>query len=48
MFTSEGERFELRHVAHSRDIFASEIPQAIRFIKGKKGIYGMADVLGLK
>ncbi|MFH0863137.1 MAG: 4-hydroxy-tetrahydrodipicolinate reductase [Candidatus Altiarchaeota archaeon] len=48
MFTSEGERFELRHVAHSRDSFASGIPAAIRFVDGKEDIYDMADVLGLK
>jgi len=47
MFTTLGERFEVRHVAHSRDSFASGIPQAIKFIKGKKGLYDMADVLGL-
>jgi len=48
MFTTEGERFEVRHVAHSRESFASGIPQAIRFIKGRKGVFGMEDVLGLK
>jgi 4-hydroxy-tetrahydrodipicolinate reductase len=48
MFTTLGERFELKHIAHSRDSFASGIPQAIRFIHGKKGIYDMGDVLGLK
>lgn len=48
MFTSEGERFEVRHIAHSRDSFASGIPAAVKFIKGKKGIFGMEDVLGLK
>jgi len=48
MFTTLGERFELRHVAHSRDSFASGIPAAIRFVKGRKGIYDMGDVLGLR
>jgi 4-hydroxy-tetrahydrodipicolinate reductase len=47
-FTTEGERFELRHMAHNRDSLASGIPAAIRFIKGKKGIYDMGDVLGLR
>jgi 4-hydroxy-tetrahydrodipicolinate reductase len=48
MFSTLGERFEVRHVAHSRESFASGIPSAIRFVNGKKGIYDMADVLGLK
>jgi 4-hydroxy-tetrahydrodipicolinate reductase len=48
MFTTEGERFEVRHVAQSRDSFASGIPAAVRFIRGKKGVYDMGDVLGLK
>jgi 4-hydroxy-tetrahydrodipicolinate reductase len=48
MFTTLGERFEVRHVAHSRDSLASGIPAALRFIRGKKGIYDMADVLGLR
>ncbi len=48
LFTTEGERFELRHVAHTRDSFASGVPSAIRFIKGRKGVYDMGDALGLK
>ncbi|MFH1054598.1 MAG: 4-hydroxy-tetrahydrodipicolinate reductase [Candidatus Altiarchaeota archaeon] len=48
MFSTIGERFEVRHVAHSRDSFSSGIPSAVRFIKGRKGFYDMADVLGLR
>jgi 4-hydroxy-tetrahydrodipicolinate reductase len=48
MFATQGERFELRHVAHSRASLASGIPAAITFINGKKGIYDTADALGLK
>jgi 4-hydroxy-tetrahydrodipicolinate reductase len=48
LFSSLGERFEVRHIAHSRDSYASGIPQAIRFIKDRKGCYDMWDVLGLR
>jgi len=48
MFTTDGERFEVRHVAHTRDSFASGVPAAIRFVKGRKGFYDMGDALGLK
>ncbi len=48
IYSTLGERFEVRHVAHSRDSFASGIPAAIEFIKGKRGMYDMGDVLGLK
>jgi 4-hydroxy-tetrahydrodipicolinate reductase len=43
-----GERVEVKHVAHSRDALAQGVIAAIRFVKGKKGIYDMGDVLGLK
>ncbi len=48
MFSTLGERFEVKHVAHTRDSFTSGIPAAIRFINGKKGVYDMWDVLGLR
>ncbi|MBU0761844.1 MAG: 4-hydroxy-tetrahydrodipicolinate reductase [Candidatus Altiarchaeota archaeon] len=48
MFSSIGERFEIKHIAHSRDSFASGIPQAIRFIKDQKGFFDMWDVLELR
>jgi 4-hydroxy-tetrahydrodipicolinate reductase len=48
MFTTLGERFEVRHVAHSRDSFASGVPAAVRFVKGRRGFFDMGDVLGLK
>ncbi|MBD3387883.1 MAG: 4-hydroxy-tetrahydrodipicolinate reductase [Candidatus Altiarchaeales archaeon] len=48
IFSTLGERFEIRHQAHSRESFASGIPDAIRFIKARKGVYDMQDVLGLR
>ena len=47
-FGTIGERLELTHRAHSRDAFVTGVLEAIRFINGKKGIYSMDDVLGLK
>ncbi len=49
IFTSDRERIELTHRATSRDIFAEGAIAAARWVKGKApGMYGMADVLGLK
>lgn len=48
IYSNLGERFEMKHVAHSRDSFASGIASAIRFIKDKKGFYDMWDVLELR
>ncbi len=48
LFSNLGERFEVKHVAHSRDSFASGIPAAVRFIKDRKGFYDMWDVLELR
>lgn len=49
MFTSDRERIELTHRAASRDIFAEGAVTAARWLHGKTpGLYGMADVLGLK
>lgn len=48
MFSNEGERFEIRHQAHSRDSFATGIPAAVRYITNKNGIHSMGQVLGLK
>lgn len=47
LFSTEGERFEIKHQAHTRESFATGIPQAVNFIYGKKGVYDMWDVLGL-
>jgi len=49
IFASERERIELTHRAASRDIFAEGAIAAARWVRGKPpGLYGMADVLGLK
>lgn len=48
IFAGEGERIELTHRAHSRQVFAAGTLRAIRFIAGKPaGLYTMNDVLGL-
>ncbi len=47
MFSTLGERLEIIHRAHSRRAFSSGVGMAVKFIHGKKGIYGMDDVLGL-
>jgi len=42
------ERLELKHIADSRDVFASGALQAALWLKPKKrGLYGMQDLLGL-
>lgn len=46
LYSTLGERIEVKHMAHSREAFASGVPKAVRFIAGKKGFYGMDDVLG--
>lgn len=38
---------EIKHTAHSRVGFASGAVLAAEFLKGKKGIYGMKDVLSI-
>lgn len=48
LFGTLGERVEIIHRAHSRAAFAKGVVEAVKFIKGKKGVYGMDDVLGLK
>ena len=47
-FGTIGEHLEFKHVAHSRDAFVNGVLKAIRFVKGRKGYYGMDDVLGFK
>jgi len=48
MFCGLGERIEITHRAHSRDVFASGAVNAAIWLKGKeKGFYNMFDVLGL-
>jgi 4-hydroxy-tetrahydrodipicolinate reductase len=48
IFCLEGERIELTHKAHSRDIFAKGALLAAKYIVGKEpGLYDMNKVLGL-
>jgi 4-hydroxy-tetrahydrodipicolinate reductase len=46
-FGTIGEHLELTHRAHSRDAFVNGVIHAVRFIKDRKGVYSMGDVLGL-
>jgi len=49
LFGGMGERIEIGHRAHSRDNFAQGALRAARFVaQAPKGLYDMADVLGLK
>jgi 4-hydroxy-tetrahydrodipicolinate reductase len=48
LFVGNSERVEIRHMAHSRQIFAKGAVRAAEWICGQKpGIYSMDDVLGL-
>ena len=48
-FIGMGERVELTHRAHTRDMFARGALRAAKWVVGKKpGLYDMQDVLGLK
>ncbi|MFO1070463.1 MAG: 4-hydroxy-tetrahydrodipicolinate reductase [Geminicoccaceae bacterium] len=49
MFAGEGERFEITHKASDRVIYARGAVRAARWLSGRTpGLYGMADVLGLR
>lgn len=49
MFCADGERLELKHIATSRQTFASGALRAARWLEGRKpGLYSINDVLGLK
>ncbi|MCE5271770.1 4-hydroxy-tetrahydrodipicolinate reductase [bacterium] len=49
VFGALGERFEITHKAHSRDMFARGAVLAARFVSAAApGLYDMQDVLGLK
>jgi 4-hydroxy-tetrahydrodipicolinate reductase len=41
------DRIEITHVAHTRGAFISGVVKAAAFISGKKGFFGMNDVLGI-
>jgi len=47
LFANPGEIIEIKHIAISRDTFAMGALLAAQFIKGKKGIFSMKDVIGL-
>jgi len=47
MYTTLGERIEITHIAHSRSAFIGGVIKAAKYIPGKKGVYGMNDVLGI-
>lgn len=46
-YSSEIDDIELTHTAHNRDGFALGAVVAAEFIKDKKGIFNMKDILGL-
>jgi 4-hydroxy-tetrahydrodipicolinate reductase len=46
-YTSPVDDIEIIHTAHNRKGFAAGAVQAAEFIKGKKGIFSMKDVLGI-
>ena len=49
LFAGPGERIELTHRAHTRETFARGALRAARWVAEKKtGLFGMADVLGIK
>jgi 4-hydroxy-tetrahydrodipicolinate reductase len=48
LFAGNSERIEIRHMAHSRQIFVNGAVRAGKWVCGQKpGIYSMDDVLGL-
>jgi 4-hydroxy-tetrahydrodipicolinate reductase len=48
LFAGNSERIEIKHMAHSRQIFANGAVKAAEWVCGQKpGIYSMDDVLGL-
>jgi 4-hydroxy-tetrahydrodipicolinate reductase len=46
-YSSEIDKIELSHVAHSRAGFAEGALMAAEWLKDKKGVYGMKDMLNL-
>lgn len=48
LYAGDGERIELKHMAHSRMTFAQGAVRAALWLQGRKaGLYNMNDVLGL-
>lgn len=48
VYTSTVDDIEIKHTAHNRNGFASGAVMAAEFLKGKKGIYSMKDVLAIR
>ncbi|KZX17393.1 4-hydroxy-tetrahydrodipicolinate reductase [Methanobrevibacter cuticularis] len=50
MFVGEGERLEITHRAHTREVFIAGVMRALKFVSsGEPGkVHDMADVLGIK
>lgn len=48
VFAGIGERVEITHKASSRATFAQGAVRAARYLAGRKGVFDMRDVLGLK
>ena len=48
LFGTLGERLEITHTAHSRATLSKGAVAAARYVHGKKGFYGMKDVLRLE
>jgi 4-hydroxy-tetrahydrodipicolinate reductase len=49
IFCGNGERIEIKHQAHSRDLFAVGALRAAKWVVGKPaGLYSMQDVLSVK
>lgn len=46
-YTSENDTFELHHVAHTREGFASGAILAAEWLPGRQGVFGMNDLLQL-
>ena len=50
MFVGDGERLEVKHQAHTREVFIAGVIRAIRYVPtAQKGVVSsMNDVLGLE
>ena len=48
VFAGIGERVEITHKASSRATFAQGAVRAARYLAGRKGVFDLQDVLGLK
>ncbi len=46
-YSSQVDDIEIKHTAHNRNGFALGAVVAAEWLKGKKGVFGMKDVLGL-